>query len=346
MAFFIAADERGVAILLCPNTCREVKSQRMKAVEAGQGENSNCFIVGPGVWGLKIVFVNVYFILNEEDHTWVLVDAGLVGSAGRIKEAAEDLFGLDTSPSGIVLTHGHFDHRGALEELLHEWNVPVYANRFEHPYLNGSSSYPPPDPTVGGGMMSWMSWIYPKKAIDISSYLKVIPDNGDVPGLPQWKWLHTPGHTPGHISLFREEDRTLIAGDAFVTTKQESAFSSLTQREELSGPPKYFTSDWLEAKRSVRTLASLEPEIVATGHGKPMYGMKMRRALSELADNFEKLAIPGEGRYVQEPARADEHGITYLPPQQMMPMLRMLGMLVLTFLAGIGMYKIIRKAIS
>jgi glyoxylase-like metal-dependent hydrolase (beta-lactamase superfamily II) len=316
------------------------------AAEKGYRDNSNCFVVAPGVWGLKIVFVNVFFVLNEKDHSWVLVDAGLMGSAGKIKDAAEELFGLDAKPSCIVLTHGHFDHRGALEDLLHEWNVPVFANTFEHPYLNGTASYPPPDPTVGGGMMSWMSWMYPKKSIDISNYLKTIPANGDVPGLQQWKWLHTPGHTPGHISLFREEDRTLIAGDAFVTTKQESAFSTLSQREELSGPPKYFTTDWIAAKHSVEMLASLAPEIVATGHGKPMYGMKMRRSLSALADAFEELAVPDEGRYVDEPARADEHGPTYVPPQHVWPVFKMFAVLALTFLAGFGVYKAIRKAAS
>ena len=44
--------------------------------------------------------------------------------------------------------------------------------------------------------------------------------------MPGWRWVHTPGHTAGHVSLFRDADRTLIAGDAFVTTKQESALPS------------------------------------------------------------------------------------------------------------------------
>lgn len=325
-----------------------INEMKMGTAAIGRaGESKNCFVVGPGVWGMKIVFVNVYFVLNETSHDWVLVDAGLPGSAGRIMQAAEDLFGLDAKPVCIVLTHGHFDHRGALHELLREWDVPVFANRFEHPYLNGVSSYPPPDPTVGGGMMTWMAWTYPSRAINISEHLRPLPEDGTVPGLEEWKWIHTPGHSPGHISLFRESDRTLIAGDAFVTTKQESIFSTITQREELSGPPKYCTTDWQQAKQSVELLQQLQPEIAATGHGKPMYGMKVRMALEDLADNFDKVAIPAEGRYVHEPARADaEHGTTYVPPQQVMPVLRMFGVLALTFAAGIGVYKLIRKAFA
>jgi glyoxylase-like metal-dependent hydrolase (beta-lactamase superfamily II) len=62
-----------------------------------------------------------------------------------------------------------------------------------------------------------------------------------VPGAPGWRWIPTPGHSPGHISLLRDSDRTIVAGDAFTTTKQESLVAALTQRAEIHGPPMYFT---------------------------------------------------------------------------------------------------------
>jgi hypothetical protein len=159
-----------------------------------------------------------------------------------------------------------------------------------------------------------MSWSFPKGPIDISESVKPLPDDNSVPGLPDWKFIHTPGHSPGHVSFFRERDKTLIVGDAFVTTKQESAFSALSYKKELSGPPKYFTCNWASAKISVLKLAALDPEIVASGHGFPMFGSEMRNALNLLGSRFSQLAEPAHGRYVDQPAVSDENGVQYIPP--------------------------------
>jgi len=82
----------------------------------------------------------------------------------------------------------------------------------------------------------------------------------------------------------------------------------------MHGPPMYFTQDWIEAKRSVQLLASLDPEIAVTGHGPTMRGQKLRMALHWLADNFDEAGVPDDGRYVREPARADDRGTYYIPP--------------------------------
>lgn len=134
------------------------------------------------------------------------------------------------------------------------------------------------------------------------------------PGFGEWKYIHTPGHAPGHISLFRESDRVLIAGDAFVTTKAESAIYALSGMKHLSGPPKYFTCNWASAELSVIKLAALDPEIAATGHGKTMRGEELRGALKNLSLHFKAAALPEEGRYVNEPAVTNENGVMYLPP--------------------------------
>ncbi len=274
---------------------------------------TNYFSVAPGIWGMKDVFVNFYMILNPFDGTWVLVDGGLKWSAPKIIKMAKQLFGDDAKPSAIILTHGHFDHVGAVEKLLQEWNVPVYAHYLEMPYLTGKSSYPPPDPSVGGGLMSLMAWAYPTAPINIWNHINVLPENGGVPGLPEWKFIHTPGHTPGHISLFRESDGVLIAGDAFVTTKSESALSVMFEVKTLSGPPKHFTTDWALARQSVKELMMLEPDVVATGHGKPMYGAEVRRSLHKLSERFYEIAVPSSGRYVDEPVVSDATGVVYVP---------------------------------
>ncbi len=254
----------------------------------------------------RLAIVNVVLVGLQDagDRGWVLVDAGVFGAKGAIKRAAAARFGEGARPSAIVLTHGHFDHVGVLEDLATEWDAPVWAHRLERPYLDGSASYPPADPTVGGGLMALMSPLYPTKPVDVRDRLHDLPDDGSVPPLPGWRWVHTPGHSPGHISLVRLTD--MIVGDAFVTTAQESAYSVVTQEPEIHGPPRYFTPDWAAARDSVRKLAALEPDLVITGHGRPMQGQAMRDALQRLAFDFESLAVPDHGRYVDHPARAED----------------------------------------
>ena len=262
-------------------------------------------MVAPDLAYLRVGIVNLYLYgrPGTPSGSWVLIDAGLPGSASWIVRAAEEWIGPWARPAAIVLTHGHFDHVGAVRTLADRWDVPVYAHPLELPYLTGRSAYPPPDPTVGGGAMAALSRFYPRGPIDIGHRVRALPEDGSVPGMPRWRWIHTPGHTPGHVSLFRDQDRTLIAGDAFVTTKQESATAVLTQRPELHGPPAYFTPDWEAARRSVETLAGLEPVRVATGHGPPLEGAQMLADLHELARNFDRLAVPRQGRYVGRPPR-------------------------------------------
>jgi glyoxylase-like metal-dependent hydrolase (beta-lactamase superfamily II) len=267
--------------------------------------------IAPGVFRLCTLMVNVYFVESGE-RSWVLVDTGMRGYAGHIQREAERIF--NTPPVAILLTHGHFDHIGGLPRLAHQWGVPVYAHPLEMPYLMGRSKYPPPDPTAGGGAQSWLSPLFSRGPIDLDGQAHMLPSNGAVPGLPSWRWLATEGHSPGHVSFFRESDRTLIAGDAVVTTRQESMICALTERPRVWRPPAYFTCDWIAARRSVERLAALEPSVLATGHGRALAGPEMRAALWSLAVRFDEV-MPSTGRYVPYPAIADEHGVVHVPPR-------------------------------
>jgi hypothetical protein len=82
--------------------------------------------------------------------------------------------------------------------------------------------------------MSMLSPLFPRDPVDVSRWLQVLPTDGLLPFAPSWRWVPT----PGHVSLWRKSDRTLIAGDAVITTRQESAYAALMEIPEMHGPPR------------------------------------------------------------------------------------------------------------
>lgn len=311
--------------------------------ETGPINQGSPYEVTHDVAYLRTAIVNVMFFGEKGSRDWVLIDAGIPGSASAIVAAAERRFGPGARPSAIILTHGHFDHVGALETLARKWDVPVYAHEMELPYITGKSPYPPPDPSVGGGFMAAMAWAYPRGPIDISDRAKPLPIDGTVPGMTGWKWIFTPGHTPGHVAFFREDDRTLIAGDAFVTVKQESALAVMSQIPEIHGPPAYYTPDWPAAWGSVRALDELKPDRVITGHGVPFSGKTLHEGLHTLAEHFDELAIPARGRYVGHPAKADAGGVISVPPDTSDPWPRVFIGLGVGVAVGLGIAAILPR---
>ncbi|WP_144510284.1 MBL fold metallo-hydrolase [Bacillus sp. FJAT-22090] len=252
----------------------------------------------PDIYCYTIQIVNICLVGRPGSNEFVLIDAGMPHSADEIISVIEERFGADSRPSAIILTHGHFDHVGGIIELVNKWKVPVYAHPLELPFLTGKKSYPDPDTTVEGGMVAKMSSIFPTDPINLANHVKELPSDGTIPHMPDFKWIHTPGHSPGHVSFFREEDKALIAGDAFVTVKQEYLYKVLTQEQEISGPPRYLTTDWVAARESVKRLADLKPKVAVTGHGLPMTGDLLTSSLHLLLKDFDEIAKPDFGKYV------------------------------------------------
>jgi glyoxylase-like metal-dependent hydrolase (beta-lactamase superfamily II) len=265
--------------------------------------------IAPGVTWVSDTIVNLYLV-GEPGGPWTLVDAGMPGRHERIRAAAEARYGAGAKPEAIILTHGHFDHYGSARELATYWDVPIYAHALEMPFLTGKSMQPPGDPTPGG-FFAFAYRFLPPSGADLGDRVRPLPPDGEAPHMPGWRWRHTPGHTPGHISLFRDDDKTLLAGDAFLTVNLDSFLATVAKKQEIARPPTPATYDWVAARRSIAQLAELGPFTVAAGHGVPMAGPEVAGELQAFAEDF---SAPLHGRYVVEPARTDENGIVSLPP--------------------------------
>jgi glyoxylase-like metal-dependent hydrolase (beta-lactamase superfamily II) len=238
--------------------------------------------IAPGVHylavGKGLMRSNVYFVRSGT--SWALIDAGSVKCGRAILDAAASLFGEESPPVAILLTHDHPDHAGSARELAKAWDCPVWVHPDELPLSLGDISaihaYANPlDRWMVLPMMRLMGSKRAEAMVSAASLKGVSrpfdPSTG-VPGLPDWEAVHTPGHTPGHVAFFRGEDRVLITGDALVTINLNSALSLVWKKPVVAAPPWYVTWDRPMAKRSVALLAELEPQVVAGGHGIPMAG--------------------------------------------------------------------------
>jgi glyoxylase-like metal-dependent hydrolase (beta-lactamase superfamily II) len=263
--------------------------------------------IAPDVGWLPVSFTNVFF-LGQPGGKWTLVDSGFLGGAAEIFAAAEARFGAGSRPEAIVLTHGHLDHVGNAAELADAWDAPIYAHPLEIPFLSGKSMYPPADPTVGGAL-AFFSRFLPRLRRDLGGRLRELQTK-KVPGAPGWEWVLTPGHSPGHICLFRESDRMLLTGDALLTVNMDSWSALLNRKRELARPPTPFTIDWDAARDSLKKLARLRPNMIGAGHGAPMSDPDLPGRLEIFAETFRP---PRRGRYVRQAARIHPDGVVDLP---------------------------------
>lgn len=291
--------------------------------------------IAPDVGWLPVSFANVYFI-GRPGGAWWLIDAGLPGWGRQIFAAAEARFGSGAKPEGIILTHGHFDHAGSAAPLAKKWDVPIYAHPLELPYLTGKSSYPPPDPTIGGAI-GFLSRFMPSGGYDFTGLIRPL-EADTLESVPGWEWVPTPGHSPGHISLYRAADRVLLAGDAIATMRMGSWKGLISGRQALARAGAPFNCDWQATRGSVEKLASLQPNVVGCGHGVPISSPELPAEMARFAADFR---APRRGRYVRRPAETDATGIVSLPRAPFDPVpFATAGALIATGIAlGLGLHE-------
>jgi len=260
--------------------------------------------IAPGVHYLEVgkglLRSNIYFVRSGP--SWTLIDAASANCGRSIQKAAESLFGEDSPPASILLTHDHPDHAGSARELAHAWNRPVWVHPDELPLVLGgvSTFYTYANPLDRWIVLPWLRLLGSERTESIvaraslEDVVRPFDPRAELPGLPDWEAVPTPGHTPGHVAFFRRSDRVLITGDALVTVDLNSVWGLLTSRQEVSGPPWYATWSWRVAKRSVAALAELGPLVVAGGHGIPMIGPETPSRVRACSARFS--GSPAENR--------------------------------------------------
>lgn len=190
--------------------------------------------------------VNAYLIGD------VLIDAGFSWQAGRVLSAVRGRV-----VTQHVLTHAHVDHVGGSRKVVDTLHIPVQVGARDLVAAHTGHS----EADLG------VPRLLRKPARSYSGFPPV-PEatalfEGDTVG-PGFKVLNTPGHSPGHISLWRERDGVLICGDVI------NSMNLLTTRAGIQEPPGIFTPDPVQNRASIRLIAALEPRLTLVGHGPPV----------------------------------------------------------------------------
>lgn len=205
-------------------------------------------------------FVNAYLIAGDRDLT--LVDSGPARRCGRLLEELKANGYSYNDVGRVVVTHAHADHAGGLKPLLDLRPVKVYAHPAEVPVL--ARRTPPPAPSVPLGGLLYAVF---ERALTRGPVDSALPADSGTPvrGLPQWQILHTPGHTPGSISLYEPVRQILLCGDALAVSGGR-----------VRAVPDSLHHDPAAARRSVALLAKLDVDILGCGHGAEVRGGAFR----------------------------------------------------------------------
>jgi glyoxylase-like metal-dependent hydrolase (beta-lactamase superfamily II) len=159
--------------------------------------------ISKGVEMLQLEFHGhiIHPILLWDQEMAVLIDTGFPGQIEDLRVAMNKVRVSFDKLKVVILTHQDIDHIGSLPEILQECenNIKVYAHDLDKPYIQGDL------PLLKDGHLDNP----PKGKVD-----DTLKDGQELPYCGGIRVIHTPGHTPGHISIFLKQSKTLIAGDS------------------------------------------------------------------------------------------------------------------------------------
>lgn len=223
----------------------------------------------PGVHQTDGVNANAYLVV-EEDGALTLIDTGMSRDVKKILNYIETK--MSKKPSDvktIILTHCHIDHVRGAYEMKKATGARVAIHELDADYLSGKKRMPFPRGATGVLFRIFAPFF---------KFTPVEPDlrlkENDLIGDGRFAVIHTPGHTPGSISLYDKERKLVFVGDTIRYIKGK-----------LQGPPKAFTPDMREAVRSVRKISNLDFDAMLGGHGDPLKSNGTQR-VRELAESL------------------------------------------------------------
>lgn len=201
-----------------------------------------------------------------------LVDAGLPGQYDAIASALADAGTPVAALKRIVLTHHDIDHVGALADLVRASGARVLAHAVEAPFIDGTTTprFATPEILAQRPGLRAVAALFRPTPVD-----ELLGDDTRLAIAAGVRVVFTPGHTSGHICLYVEQSRTLIAGDALTA-----------EDGQLRGPNAGATPDMAQAAQSVRKLAALDVQTIVCYHGGVVdadAAGQLRRVAQELA---------------------------------------------------------------
>jgi glyoxylase-like metal-dependent hydrolase (beta-lactamase superfamily II) len=197
-------------------------------------------------------YLNLTLIVDEENGT-ALVDAGLPDQTEVISAVLTEADIGVRDLRLIIFTHQDLDHVGSGAALVRQSSARVLAHSADAPYIDGSLRPLKPSPEMLEQRPHMREILERREPVAVDEQV----ENGtrlDLAGGTQV--VFTPGHTPGHISLYLEASKVLVAGDALTA-----------ERGYLNGPNPSVTLDMRTATQSVKRLADLDVGTIVCYHG-------------------------------------------------------------------------------
>ncbi len=201
--------------------------------------------LAPGVWRLAEIprpTINVYV---AED---VLIDAGRTWDRRRILKQTRD-----RDLSLLALTHVHPDHQGAAKAVCEGRGIPLACHADDVEAMEGRRAVQEAAADNPLNRLIAKLWQGPPHKVD-----RVLREGDEVAG---FRVVHAPGHARGEVIFFRDSDRVAICGDVLRNMSYATTLPGLRE------PPRIFTYDPAENRRSIRKLAGLNPSLILPGHG-------------------------------------------------------------------------------